>query len=191
VTRADCLYLFCTCTRAFCRFSPIEPIAFSKSFENSTMATDRLLPPPPYKSSCFNQIQTPILALYLIRVFHLSSSDEDSRIHTRISNRLLRLVLFRRLHESADTDAGNGTLLDTHNCVNLTHRLKMRTNIDIDDRLMRQAMRSSSARTKRAVVEEALRLLIQTRGQSSLRRLRGQVAWNGDLDTSRLERRAK
>ena len=67
----------------------------------------------------------------------------------------------------------------------------MRTNIDIDDRLMRQAMRSSSSRTKRAVVEEALRLLIQTRGQSSLRRLRGQVAWNGDLDTSRLERQAK
>jgi Arc/MetJ family transcription regulator len=67
----------------------------------------------------------------------------------------------------------------------------MRTNIDIDDRLMRQAMRSSSARTKRGVVEEALRLLIQTRGQSSLRRLRGQIAWNGDLDTSRLERQAK
>jgi Arc/MetJ family transcription regulator len=67
----------------------------------------------------------------------------------------------------------------------------MRTNIDIDDRLMRQAMRSSNARTKRAVVEEALRLLIQTRGQSRLRRLRGKVAWNGDLETSRLERQAK
>jgi len=67
----------------------------------------------------------------------------------------------------------------------------MRTNIDIDDRLMRQAMRSSNARTKRAVVEEALRLLIQTRGQSSLRRLRGKVVWNGDLDISRLERQAK
>jgi Arc/MetJ family transcription regulator len=49
----------------------------------------------------------------------------------------------------------------------------MRTNIDIDDQLMRQAMRSSGAKTKRAAVEEALRLLIQTRGQGSLRRLRG------------------
>ena len=67
----------------------------------------------------------------------------------------------------------------------------MRTNIDIDDCLMRQAMRSSTARTKRAVVEEALRLLIQTKGQSSLRRLRGKVAWTGDLDVSRLERQAK
>ena len=67
----------------------------------------------------------------------------------------------------------------------------MRTNIEIDDRLMRQALRSSGARTKRAVVEEALRLLIQTRGQGSIRRLRGNVIWEGDLHTSRLERAAK
>ena len=67
----------------------------------------------------------------------------------------------------------------------------MRTNIDIDDRLMRQAMRSSGARTKRAVVEEALRLLIQTRGQGGIRRLRGNVGWEGDLSSSRLDRVAK
>jgi Arc/MetJ family transcription regulator len=67
----------------------------------------------------------------------------------------------------------------------------MRTNIDIDERLMRQAMRSSGAPTKRAVVEEALRLLIQTRGQSSIRRLRGKVTWEGDLETSRQGRLAK
>ena len=67
----------------------------------------------------------------------------------------------------------------------------MRTNIDIDDRLMRQAMRTSGARTKRAAVEEALRLLIQTRSQAGLRRLRGTVAWKGDLHASRLDRVAK
>lgn len=67
----------------------------------------------------------------------------------------------------------------------------MRTNIDIDDRLMRQAMRSSGARTKRAVVEEGLRLLIQTKSQASVRRLRGKVDWEGDLNSSRLERVAK
>jgi len=67
----------------------------------------------------------------------------------------------------------------------------MRTNIDIDDRLMRQAMRSSGARTKRAAVEEGLRLLIQTKRQGSIRRLRGKVAWQGDLNSSRLERAAK
>ncbi len=62
----------------------------------------------------------------------------------------------------------------------------MRTNIDIDDELMRRAMRSSGGRTKRAVVEEGLRLLIQTRGQRTIRRLRGKVTWEGDLDASRL-----
>jgi Arc/MetJ family transcription regulator len=67
----------------------------------------------------------------------------------------------------------------------------MRTNIDIDDELMRQAMRSSGARTKRAVVEEGLRLLIQTRGQATMRRLRGKVKWEGDLQRSRLGRVAK
>jgi Arc/MetJ family transcription regulator len=64
----------------------------------------------------------------------------------------------------------------------------MRTNIDIDDRLMRQALRASKARTKRAVVEAALRLLIQTKAQVSIRRLRGTVAWDGDLDASRAGR---
>jgi Arc/MetJ family transcription regulator len=67
----------------------------------------------------------------------------------------------------------------------------MRTNIDIDDKLMREAMRSSGAGTKRAAVEEGLRLLIRTRGQRTLRRLRGKVAWEGDLDASRLGRASK
>ena len=64
----------------------------------------------------------------------------------------------------------------------------MRTNIDIDDRLMRQALRSSGARTKRAAVEAGLRLLIKTRAQATIRRLRGKIQWNGDLNISRLGR---
>ena len=64
----------------------------------------------------------------------------------------------------------------------------MRTNIEIDDELMRQAMRSSGAPTKRAAVEEGLRLLIQTKGQVGIRRLRGKVKWRGDLETSRAGR---
>jgi Arc/MetJ family transcription regulator len=67
----------------------------------------------------------------------------------------------------------------------------MRTNIDIDDRLMRQAMRSSRSRTKRAAVEAGLRLLIQTRAQASIRRLRGKFRWNGDLGKSRAGRIAE
>lgn len=61
----------------------------------------------------------------------------------------------------------------------------MRTNIDIDDDLVREAMRATGERTKRAVVERGLRLLVQTRGQSRIRRLRGQVTWHGNLNESR------
>jgi Arc/MetJ family transcription regulator len=64
----------------------------------------------------------------------------------------------------------------------------MRTNIDIDDRLMRTAMRRTGARTKKAAVEAGLRLLAQTHAQGSIRRLRGKVQWEGDLDESRKRR---
>lgn len=61
----------------------------------------------------------------------------------------------------------------------------MRTNIEIDDRLMRQAMRHSGARTKKATVEAALRLFVDTHAQTGIRRLRGKVHWEGDLESSR------
>jgi Arc/MetJ family transcription regulator len=64
----------------------------------------------------------------------------------------------------------------------------MRTNIDIDDRLMSEAMRRSGARTKKAAVEAGLRLLAETFAQGSIRRLRGKVRWEGDLNLSRLSR---
>jgi Arc/MetJ family transcription regulator len=64
----------------------------------------------------------------------------------------------------------------------------MRTNIEIDDRLMRSAMRSSGNKTKRGTVEEALRLLVQTKAQAGIRQLRGKVQWEGDLELSRLGR---
>lgn len=61
----------------------------------------------------------------------------------------------------------------------------MRTNIEIDDSLMDEALRRSGIRTKRAAVEEGLRLLIQTRRQSGIRKLRGKAKWEGDLDAMR------
>jgi Arc/MetJ family transcription regulator len=66
----------------------------------------------------------------------------------------------------------------------------MRTNIVIDDELMDEAMRRSGAPTKKAAVEEGLRLLINTRRQAGIRALRGKVKWEGDLDAIRGKRRA-
>ena len=61
----------------------------------------------------------------------------------------------------------------------------MRTNIDIDDELLSQAMAASGHTTKRATVEEALRLLVQTRRQrEALANLEG-LGWEGDLNEMR------
>jgi Arc/MetJ family transcription regulator len=62
----------------------------------------------------------------------------------------------------------------------------MRTNIEIDDDLVQQAMKSSGAPTKKAVVEAGLRLLVKTHSQTAIRKLRGKVKWEGDLNQSRL-----
>lgn len=61
----------------------------------------------------------------------------------------------------------------------------MRTNVVIDDRLMSEALRASGFRTKRAAIEAGLRLLVQVNSQKKLRKLRGKITWEGDLEEMR------
>ena len=61
----------------------------------------------------------------------------------------------------------------------------MRTNIDIDDDLMDEAMKVSGLRTKRETVEAGLRLLVQLKRQRRIRAYRGKLRWEGDLDRMR------
>ncbi|MCU0839873.1 MAG: type II toxin-antitoxin system VapB family antitoxin [Rhodospirillales bacterium] len=61
----------------------------------------------------------------------------------------------------------------------------MRTNIEIDDALMAEAMTVTGLATKRAVVEEGLRLLITLKRQAEVADLFGAVRWEGDLDERR------
>jgi Arc/MetJ family transcription regulator len=61
----------------------------------------------------------------------------------------------------------------------------MRTNIVIDDRLMAEALKVSGAKTKREAVELGLRTLVRIRSQEGLRKLRGKLPWEGDLDAMR------
>jgi len=65
----------------------------------------------------------------------------------------------------------------------------MRTNIEIDDALIARAMKVSGFSTKRAAVEEGLRLLIKMREQSGIRALFGKIPLDVDLDQSRQGRR--
>jgi Arc/MetJ family transcription regulator len=64
----------------------------------------------------------------------------------------------------------------------------MRTNIVIDDDLMEEALRLSGAATKKDVVDRALRLLVRTQQQASIRTARGKLRWDGDLHAQRLRR---
>jgi len=64
----------------------------------------------------------------------------------------------------------------------------MRTNIEIDDELMEEAMRRAKTKTKRQTVEEALRLLIRVNRQTGIRKLRGKIQWEGNLDELRASR---
>ncbi len=64
----------------------------------------------------------------------------------------------------------------------------MRTNIVLDDKLIERAMKATGLRTKRAVVEAGLHVLIQVKAQKGIRRLRGKIKWEGNLDEMRSSR---
>ncbi len=64
----------------------------------------------------------------------------------------------------------------------------MRTNIVIDDKLMRETLRVTGLRTKRDAVELGLQTLVRLSKQADLRRFRGKLAWQGDLDAMRRDR---
>jgi Arc/MetJ family transcription regulator len=64
----------------------------------------------------------------------------------------------------------------------------MRTNIIIDDKLMRDALKATGLKTKRETVEEGLRTLVRLGKQAEGRRLRGKLHWEGDLESMRRDR---
>lgn len=64
----------------------------------------------------------------------------------------------------------------------------MRTNIEIEDKLMRDALKYTGAKTKREVVELGLRSLVQLGKQVEARKMRGKLHWEGDLNAMRLDK---
>jgi hypothetical protein len=61
----------------------------------------------------------------------------------------------------------------------------MRTTLNLDDKLVRDAMKVSPGMTKTAVIEEALRWYARRRSLAEFRKLRGKVKWEGNLDELR------
>lgn len=64
----------------------------------------------------------------------------------------------------------------------------MRTNIVIDDKLMSVALTTSGLKTKKEAVEEGLRLLVKVKNQSGLKKLKGKLKWEGNLEKMRLDK---
>ena len=64
----------------------------------------------------------------------------------------------------------------------------MRTNIVIDEKLMKETLRLTGLKTMREAVELGLRTIVRLRKQEAIRRFRGKLAWRGDLDAMRTDR---
>jgi len=63
----------------------------------------------------------------------------------------------------------------------------MRTNIVIDDNLLAEALKLSDIKTKKSVVDKALKLLVQVQRQKSIRKLKGKLKWEGSLAEMRMD----
>jgi len=64
----------------------------------------------------------------------------------------------------------------------------MRTNIVIDDNLMKETLQLTGLRTKREAVELGLRTVVRLRKQERIRRFRGKLKWQGDLNAMRSDK---
>ena len=64
----------------------------------------------------------------------------------------------------------------------------MRTNIVIDDELMKNVLRITGLKTKREAVELGLKSLLRLEEQAKVREYRGKLKWEGDLDEMRTDR---
>jgi Arc/MetJ family transcription regulator len=63
----------------------------------------------------------------------------------------------------------------------------MRTNIVIDDKLMRETLQATGLKTKREAVELGLKTLLRLQKQADIRKYRGKLHWHGDLDAMRID----
>lgn len=73
-------------------------------------------------------------------------------------------------------------------CVSLCKEVhNMRTNIEIDEKLMKDALKATGAKTKRAAVELGLKTLVMLRAQEKARELKGKITWEGNLNAMRTD----
>jgi len=70
-----------------------------------------------------------------------------------------------------------------YNCLGLY--TSMRTNVVIDDELMKETLRATGLKTKREAIDLGLKTLLRLRRQEKIRQYRGKLRWRGDLNAMR------
>jgi Arc/MetJ family transcription regulator len=80
-----------------------------------------------------------------------------------------------------------GPLMCIRGAIHTPAVASMRTNIVIDDTLMDDALKLTGLKTKREAVELGLKTLIRLKHQEEIRRFRGKLRWDGDLDEMRTD----
>jgi Arc/MetJ family transcription regulator len=122
-----------------------------------------------------------------MRLFCIRSAQSDSNYPIYCSGHMETYNFMRFLSSFLKIDL-HITLLMCIYFNDYTHGRKiMRTNIVIDDKLMAEAIELSRLKTKKAVVESGLRLLIRIKKQERIKSLRGKLKWDGDLEKMRLD----
>jgi Arc/MetJ family transcription regulator len=69
-----------------------------------------------------------------------------------------------------------------------TREVKMRTNVVIDDDLMKSALKFSGLKTKKDIIEAGLQLLVKFNRQTRVKDFRGRLKWAGNLDEMRTDK---
>jgi Arc/MetJ family transcription regulator len=67
--------------------------------------------------------------------------------------------------------------------------MEKRTNIVLDENLVQTALKATGLKTRRALIDFALRDLLRRESQKRILELRGQINWEGDLKTMRQGRK--
>jgi len=83
------------------------------------------------------------------------------------------------------TSSFSSAIVCTFSCQYTHKEVCMRTNIVIDDSLMNDALKVTGLKTKKEAVEQGLKLLVKRNKQKDIRKLRGKLNWEGNLDEMR------
>jgi Arc/MetJ family transcription regulator len=67
--------------------------------------------------------------------------------------------------------------------------MQKRTNIVVDENLVQTALKATGLKTRRALIDFALRDLLRRESQKRILELRGQINWEGDLKATRQGRK--